>query len=183
MRTRLNALTILALTAGWVLPTILWSGGCEHAKQRTVDVEAGEYYTEDELVLLPVGIKNKYCQDLESERGRAQQGLEAKSTELTQTNDQIAVARARRDGLERDLIVAEAELRTLDDQLGEVKALPTTWKIRQGEDLAVIAALPEIYNDRDKWWRILEANKYKIPDPFYCFPDTMIVIPRDWPVD
>jgi hypothetical protein len=182
MRKRLNANWVFITATATVLASALFSGGCERATHRAVNVAAGEYYTEDELLKLSNSIKNQYCRQLESERGQVQSEFEAKSAELAQTNDGISTARARRDGLERDVIATEAEVRTLEDQIAEIRALPTIWKIRPGEDLAVIAALPEIYNDRDKWWKLMEANKRKIVDPFYCFPDTVIVIPRDWPV-
>ena len=56
-------------------------------------------------------------------------------------------------------------------------------RIRIGESLETIAALPGVYNDAGKWWRLLEANKAIILDPYYCLADTVIFIPRDWPTN
>ena len=42
---------------------------------------------------------------------------------------------------------------------------------------------PRVYNDIDKWWKIFEANMHIIEDPYYIFPDTVLSIPRDWPID
>lgn len=179
MGKRLGLLWILVFAAPLAA---LLAGGCGGTKHRTVDVSAGEYYAEDEIAKLPDDLKRKYCRTLDAERTRVQQRFETTTAELTETADRITAARAKRDALDRELLTLEAELRTLDDLIAEVRALPTTWKIRPGESLSSISALPEIYNDVDKWWRLYEANKDKVPDPYYTFPDTVIVIPRDWPV-
>jgi nucleoid-associated protein YgaU len=157
--------------------------GCGGGKHRTINVAAGEYYTEDEIVQLSEGRHSEYCSDLESQRAVVQGQFEALTAEVARTSDAITAARKRQDDLERQLLAVESDLRTLDDQLEEVRALPTTWKVRPGESLSSISALPEIYNDVDKWWKLYEVNKDKVPDPYFCFPDTVIVIPRDWPVD
>lgn len=183
MGTKLSVLWLLVLSAGLALPAALLSSGCGGAKHRSVDVAAGEYYAEDEIEQLPDGKKKKYCQDIESERGRVQREFDAKTAEFNETGDKITATRTRKDGLERELLVVESDIRTLDDEIEEVQGLPAVWKVRPGESLSSISALPEIYNDVDKWWRIYEANKGKVPDPYFCFPDTVLVIPRDWPVD
>lgn len=180
MKNRLSMLWIIALAVGITLPAVFLSAGCGRGKQRTVDVSAGEYYTEDELQEMTDGKRNNYCRDLEAARARTQQEFDEMTAELARTNERITAARADRDQLERQLIVVEADLRTLDDQIEEIQALPTNWKVKPGESLSSIAALPEIYNDVDKWWRLYEANKDKVPDPYFCFPDTVLVIPRDW---
>jgi hypothetical protein len=176
------------ITLSWIIATglvlgLLLSSGCGGAKHRNVDVTKGEYYSEDELSTLPDGRKGRYCRDLERERQATQQKFEATTNELEQTRELITSTRTQKEALERELLSIEAELRTLNDEVEEVKALPTTWKIRPGESLSSISALPVIYNDVDKWWKIYEANKDRVPDPYFCFPDTVIVIPRDWPVN
>ena len=85
--------------------------------------------------------------------------------------------------METDVRRLEAEIRSLNDMIEEVKSLPTAWVIKEGESLTSIAMRDEIYNDIDKWERIFEANMDKIDDPYYIFPDTVLVIPRDWPTD
>lgn len=183
MGKRFGILWILGLLIALVAVTAFLVSGCGGAKRRTVDVAAGEYYSEGEIAELSDGQKSEYCRDLETQRTNVQQRFEAMTADLAQTGDQITAARKRRDELERQLLSIEADIRTLDDQIEEVRALPTMWKVRPGESLSSISALPEIYNDIDKWWRLYEANKDKVPDPYFCFPDTVIVIPRDWPVD
>jgi len=65
----------------------------------------------------------------------------------------------------------------------DVEALPKLWSVRAGESLSLISGYDQIYNDIDKWEKIFEANLDKIVDPYYIFPDTVLVIPRDWPTD
>ncbi len=159
------------------------AAGCERAKQRPVNVAAGEYYSEDEVALLPPGSLSRYCNDLGSIRATTQQEFEAKTQDFAQTNDKITAATAQRASLDRERVGLEAEIRTLQDQIAEVKTLPDSVEVRIGESLETIAALSNVYNDSAKWWKLFEANKKIILDPFYCLADTVIVIPRNWPTD
>jgi nucleoid-associated protein YgaU len=174
---------MLLLVGAVVLPPALLTSGCGGSKQRKVDVAAGEYYSEDEIAEFSNREKNQYCADLGTERTRAQQEFEAKTQELKELRDLIDSIRAQTKPVERDVLRLEAEIRTLNDQINEVKSLPTTWTVGPDQTLSIISGLPEIYNDIDKWWKIFEANQDKIDDPFYVFPDTVLVIPRDWPTD
>jgi nucleoid-associated protein YgaU len=183
MAKRINLIWIMAVLIAVATLTTMLVNSCGRAKRRTVDVATGEYHTEDEIAEMSDRQKREYCRALESQRDNVQQRFDAMTAELAETGDQITAARKQKDDLERQLLAVESDIRTLDDQIEEVRALPSTWKIRPGESLSSIAALPEIYNDIDKWWKLYEVNKDKVPDPYFCFPDTVIVIPRDWPVD
>jgi nucleoid-associated protein YgaU len=173
----LIAAAILAAAA------VVFSGGCERAKVREADVTAGDYYGEDEIAALEPERAETYCRDLETIKTRTQEEFDAKSQELAKLNETIAAARARRDQLDRELLANEAEIRTLNDQIAEIKKLPIEWRIRVGDDLKDIAALTQVYDDSLKWWRLFEANKNILLDPHYCLADTTIVIPRDWPAE
>ena len=183
MEKSLRMLSGFVVMAVLAVSAMVFGGGCEKSKVRQVNVAAGEYYTEGEVLELTEGAKNAYCREIEQARTLTQQEFEAKSQELAATNDQITAARARRDQLDRDLLATEAEIRTLNELVGEVLALPVSWRIRVGDNLESIAALPQVYNDPDRWWKLFEANKYLLLDPHYCLADTVIVIPRDWPAD
>jgi nucleoid-associated protein YgaU len=176
-------LSISVIVVGSVLAAALLFAGCGGATQRDVDVSAGEYYAEGEIALLPEAEKGKYCQTLETQRAQTQRDFEAKTQAVKETGDLINSTRVEKDRLERELFSLSAELRTLSDQIDEIKALPTTWRIRSGETLASISAVPEIYNDEEKWWRLFEANKDLVFDPWYSAADTVLVIPRDWPTN
>ena len=159
-------------------------GGCGGgSKEKKIDVAAGEYYSEAELEQLPAGTKNRYCNDLGSVRESAQQELEAKTRELDQTNEKIKTVGAKRTELDRERVRLEVEIRVLNEQIAAVGTLRDSVRIRVGESLKTIAALPDVYNDSTKWWKLLEANKRIILDPFYCLSDTVLYIPRNWPTN
>ena len=175
--------SVIVVVAGLVFSAGLLVTGCDRSTVRKVDVASGQYYGEDEIQSLPESEKGKYCRDLETVRAQTQREFEAKTQAVKETSDLISSTRAQKDLLERELVRLAAELRTLSDQIDEVKALPTTWRIRAGETLASISVLPGIYNDYDKWWRLFEANKEIVFDPWYSAADTVIVVPRDSSTD
>lgn len=161
----------------------LLSIGCGGASLRQVNVAAGEYYSEDEYTLLSEGQKDAYCSDLDREMGQTQQNFEGITTAIGEAKDLTVSIRRQIIPMEAEVRRLEAEIRSLNDQITEVKNLPTTWVIKDGESLTSIAMQDQIYNDIDKWERIFEANQDKIQDPYYIFPDTVLVIPRDFPTD
>ncbi len=179
----MKARRIVASIAGVAVGTLLLSIGCGGANLRRVDVRDGEYYSEDEYELLSDGQKNGYCGNLERELLLARQDFEEKTIAIQEATDETVSIRQRIIPMETDVRRLEAEIRSLNDMIEEVKSLPTAWVIKEGESLTSIAMRDEIYNDIDKWERIFEANKDKIEDPYYIFPDTVLVIPRDWPTD
>jgi len=183
MGNRFGTIWKSALTAAVVVSGALLIGACGGSKEKKIDVAAGEYYSEAELEQLPAGTKNRYCSDLGTVRESAQQELEAKTQELNKTNEKIKTANAKRVELDRERVRLEVEVRALKDKITEVAALPDSVRIRVGESLETIAALPDVYNDAGKWWKLLEANKQIVLDPFYCLSDTMIYIPRNWPAN
>ncbi len=164
-------------------PIAFVTSGCSGSKKKEVDVSAGEYYGEDEIAEMSDRKKNKYCEELAAELTRTKQDFESKTQELRETRDAIDATRLKMDPVERDVLRLESDIRTLNDLIEEVKALPTTWTIKDGESMSLIASFPEVYNDVEKWWKIFEANPDRVDDPFYVFPDTVLVIPRDWPTD
>jgi nucleoid-associated protein YgaU len=157
--------------------------GCGGSKMRSVNVSDGEYYSEDEYEVLSSGQKDNYCSILSAELGAAKGEFDARNREIEETNAQIEAARARIIPLEKDLLNLDSDIRTLRDQIAEVKELPQTWTVKPDESLSLIASYENVYNDVDKWWKIFEANQHIVEDPYYIFPDTVLVIPRDWPVE
>jgi hypothetical protein len=183
MGNRFGTLWTFALAPVAVMSIIFLVGGCGGSKERKVNVAAGEYYSEDEFERLSDGMKNSYCENLGTVRANAKQEFETKTRELAETNEKIKTVSAKRTELDRERARFEMEIKNTNDQITAVKALPDSVKIRIGESLETIAALPEVYNDAGKWWRLLDANKKTILDPYYCLADTMIFIPRDWPAN
>lgn len=155
--------------------------GCSRSSGRHVDVSAGEYYSELEYEELSRKEKETYCQALDQELSMLQGQVEEKRGELTATRKQIESLRNQITPIERELLRIESDIRSLSSQIEELEALPKTWNIQPGECLWIIAGREEVYSDPVKWPRIFRANTNKIDDPEWIYPDTVLVIPRDWP--
>jgi len=155
--------------------------GCGSSSGRHVDVSAGEYYSEEEYVELSNKEKGRYNAALQDELAQLTGEVESRQTELSTTRDQIESLRKRIAPIERKLLRIESDIRTLSSQIAEYEALPGTWNIISGECLWIIAGYEDIYADPVKWPRIYRANMDKIEDPEWIYPDTVLVIPREWP--
>ena len=167
----------------FVLPAILalLALGCGGSKGRQVDVSAGDYYSEEEYEQLSGKEKEAYCSALESELSMLQGQVDERRGELTATRKQIESLKNQISPIERELLRIDSDIRTLSSQITELEALPKEWVIQSGECLWVIAGYDQIYSDPVKWPRIFRANTDKIIDPEWIYPDTALVIPRDWP--
>lgn len=180
MRTRdLTTFALCVVAAAWGFHM----AGCGGTKTREVDVSKGEYYSLDDFEVLSDGKKNAYCRALQTEFDNSTAEFESKQQAIADAKAQTTSIRQQIIPMEQEVLRLEAEIRTLRDQIAEVKALPTTWRIKEGESLSLISSNEKVYNDIDKWWRIFEANQHFIQDPYYIFPDSVLVIPRDWPTD
>jgi chromosome segregation ATPase len=157
--------------------------GCGGSKHRNVSIEAGEYYSEDELASLSSGRRSDYCKQLTSELGAAEQDHQRVQTEIQDTKDLIQSIRRQIVPIEQEVLQLESAIRTVTDEIEAVKSLPAEYKIKDGDSLTLISMKEDIFNDIEKWNRIFEANQDKIDDPWFIFPDTVLVIPRDWPTD
>jgi hypothetical protein len=157
--------------------------GCGGSKLRNVDGGAGEYYSEDEYLSLSNRQKNNYCNSLGAMLNKFEVEVANKQSRIAAARAQIDSLRDAMVPLERDVLRLESDIRTLEDEIAQVEAMPKTWLVKDGESLSLIAGHDEIYNDIDKWPKIFEANTDKIEDPYFIFPDSVLVIPRDWPTD
>jgi len=155
--------------------------GCSKTTGRTVDVKAGEYYSEDEFTALPNDHKAAYCQALEGERNHLQGEVEAKQQELVETRKQVESLRNQIAPVEKEVLRTDAEIRTLTQQISVLEQLPKEWKVLEGECLSTIAERDDIYADWTKWTRIYRANLDKIEDPVWIYPNMTLVIPRELP--
>ena len=171
------------LLAFFAVPFCVYHVGCTGSKIRNVNIAAGEYYSEEEYESLSGSQKSNYCRQLTSEMAVADSEYQGKQKEIQDTKDLIQSIRQQIVPIEQEVLAHESDIRSLNDKIGAVKALPTVWKIKPGDTLTLIAMKEDIYKDIEKWFRIFEANQDKIEDPYYIFPDTVLVIPRDWPTD
>jgi nucleoid-associated protein YgaU len=170
----------LRLGAGLIAALVLVTG-CSRTTGRQVDVTAGEYYSEEEYVELSNKEKERYNTALEQELAKLQGQVEERQTELETTRAQIESLRKQIAPIERELLRIDSDIRALSSQITEYEALPKQWNITSGECLWIIAGYEEVYADPVKWPRIYRANTDKILDPEWIYPDTVLVIPRDWP--
>jgi nucleoid-associated protein YgaU len=155
--------------------------GCGRSSGRQIDVSAGEYYSEEEYVELSRKEKERYCEALDQELNLLQGQVEERRSELTTTRKQIDSLKNQITPIERELLRIDSDIRSLTSQIEDLEALPKTWNIQSGECLWIIAGYEDIYSDPVKWPRIFRANTDKIEDPEWIYPDTVLVIPRDWP--
>jgi hypothetical protein len=183
MKNQRPQILVTFLVAFVVVQVTMYLAGCAGTKTRTVNVTAGEYYSEDEYDLLGNRAKSTYCNELQAEMTSSQTEFDRITREIQNAKDLITSTRRSIVPIEREVLQLESDIRTLEDDIADVKALPTEWRIKAGESLTIIAMQKNIYNDIDKWWRIFDANRIKIDDPYYIFPDTVLVIPRDWPLE
>lgn len=148
-----------------------------------MNVSAGEYYSPAQYSSLSAKQRANYCSALSSELDSAQAELQQKEKEIQDAKDLIQSIRRQIVPIEQEVLRLESDIRSLNGKIDAVEALPTELVIKEGDTLTLIAMKKEIYNDIEKWWKIFEANEDKIQDPWYIFPDTVLVIPRDWPTD
>jgi nucleoid-associated protein YgaU len=175
IRLSLFRLTVLTMVFGML------ALGCSRSKGRHVDVEAGEYYSEEEYEELSNKEKEQYCAGLQKELSLLQGQVDEKRGELTTTRKQIESLKNQITPIERELLRIDSDIRALTSQISELEVLPQAWNIQPGECLWIIAGYEDIYSDPVKWPRIFRANVHKIDDPEWIYPDTVLVIPRDWP--
>jgi nucleoid-associated protein YgaU len=161
--------------------SVLLIGGCSRTTGRQVDVSVGEYYSQEEYEELSRKEKENYCSALDAELRTLQGQADERETELQTTRKQIESLRNQIKPIEQELLRIDSDIRSLSSQIAELEALPKQWNIQSGECLWIIAGYEDIYSDPVKWPRIYRANTDKILDPEWIYPDTVLVIPRDWP--
>lgn len=164
-----------------VVLSVLMISGCSKTSGRQVDVSAGEYYSQEEYEQLSRKEKERYCSNLDQELNQLRGQHEERETELRTTRKQIESLRNQIKPIEQQLLRIDSDIRTLSSQIAELEALPKQWNIQSGECLWIIAGYEDIYSDPVKWPRIYRANTDKILDPEWIYPDTVLVIPREWP--
>lgn len=160
---------------------LVWMAGCSGQKGLKVDVSEGEYYSEVEYEELSNSQKEAYCDALAKELALVNQGSAERESDLNANKTEIERLRSEIGPLEENLLQIDSDIRTLENRLNELESLPKTWVIKPGECLWTIAGHEDIYSDPVKWPRLYRANLGPVEDPDYIYPDTVLVIPREWP--
>jgi len=73
--------------------------------------------------------------------------------------------------------VAEAERRRVKPQ--KERLLVSSYTVRRGESLPLIASQLEVYGDRNLWPLLYRANRDQISDPRHIWPGQVLRIPRN----
>jgi nucleoid-associated protein YgaU len=157
--------------------------GCSKTSGRTVNVKAGEYYSEDEFATLSNSQKRAYCSALQAERDRLQAAVDDHQEQLASTKKRIESLRNQIAPVEKEILRTESDIRTLTSEINQFEALPKVWTVQAGDCLSTIAERDEIYADWTKWPRIYRANLDKIEDPVWIYPGEQLTIPRDLPTE
>jgi len=63
------------------------------------------------------------------------------------------------------------------------KRFPSSYTVKAGDKLRVIASRREIYNDPYQWPLIYKANRDQIRDPHMLFVDQQLIIPRNLTIE
>lgn len=102
---------------------------------------------------------------------------EGKEKEKVSEQAKKIVEEAKR---EAAAIIAEAkkEARAVKAHLLEER-FPSSYKVRKGDTLRIIAGRREIYNDPYQWLLIYKSNRDQIRDPLQIFIGQNLVIPRN----
>ena len=154
--------------------------GCSSSSKQ-VNIQDGEYYSEDEYEELSKGDKESYCSNLSRELNGLNSHIEERNEVLKATEDKIQNLRKELGPVERELLRTNSDIRTLESQIEALEELPETWIIQPGECLWNIAGYDDIYADPVKWPRLWRGNMDIIEDPEWIWPDTVLVVPRTWP--
>jgi nucleoid-associated protein YgaU len=155
--------------------------GCSKTTGRSIDVSAGEYYTEAEFEKLSNEQKAAYCTALEAERERLQAQVTGNQGQLQATRKEIEGLRGQITPTEREILRLDAEIRTLTSQINQMEALPREYTVQPNDCLSIISERNDVYADAWKWPRIYRANLDKIEDPVWIYPGQVLAIPRELP--
>ncbi len=170
--------TILALAL--LLPALVLTG-CGKKVTRDADVAAGDYYTEAEFKRLSQEQRDEYCEDLAAELERLKKAAHADEMAIGEAGDDIKNLKAKATKLQSKLADQDARFVDIEKEIAYFESLPKRYTVVKGDCLWKISGKEEIYADPIKWPRIYRANKDKIADPHWIYPDQVFSIPRECP--
>jgi nucleoid-associated protein YgaU len=169
----------------WIVAVVACGAlvGCGRTTGRTVDVKAGEYYSEAELLAMSDADKEAYCAALDAERNRVQTDLALSQDDLVAARKQIDALRNKITPVEKEILRLESDIRLLNGQIAQLERLPREYTVSEGDCLSIIADRDDIYAAASKWPRIYRANLDKIEDPVWIYPRMVLTIPRELPTE
>lgn len=91
--------------------------------------------------------------------------------------ERLARARAVEKAQKEAAEAAEAERRKVKPQ--KEPAQVSSWTVRRGESLPLIASRPEVFGDSNLWPLLYRANRDQIRDPRHIWPGQVLRVPRN----
>lgn len=144
------------------------------------DIEEGEYLTEEAYQKLSGDEALDYCEklaqeiDLQNDNAAAANSMMSDiEAEIADLKNQLADAKSMTNPLAGEIASLEARLR-------ELRELPRSYTVKEGDFLIKIAGMSRIYGDGSPsaWKRLYRANRDKIDDPNLIYPGQVLLIPR-----
>lgn len=118
-------------------------------------------------------IKTRKTYAFEVELGKPV-SLEDKALNKEVTEDNIP-----EESLAYDVYVSrDVNIASEDSDLDSVPQEMKTYIVKKGDTLEKIAAQPEIYGDKKKWYKIYKANKHRLKSANKIFPGQALLIPE-----
>ena len=145
------------------------------AKERE---EAGRYF---ELALLKAELLEQSLREDEVRRQEEAERLVAEQERVELERRDRAEAerreRARAEAQARAEAAAEAERKKAKHH--KEPQLVSSYTVRRGESLPLIASQPQVFGDRSLWPLIYRANRDQIRDPKHIWPGQVLRVPRN----
>lgn len=142
------------------------------------DIDEGEYLTEEAYQKLSGDEALDYCEklaqeiDLQNDNAAAANSMMSDiEAEIADLKNQLADAQSASGPLAGEVAALEARLR-------ELRELPRSYTVKEGDFLIKIASMGRVYGDESAWKRLYRANRDKINDPNLIYPGQVLLIPR-----
>jgi hypothetical protein len=139
--------------------------------------DAEQYYY---LTLLKARLLEKELrQEKERQKEVARLAEELKKAELERRAQAEAarLAQAKAEALAQKEAAEAVHKKTKSPK--EQHVLVSSYTVKRGESLPLIAAQPEVYGDRNLWPLIYRANRDQISDPRHIWPGQVFRVPRN----
>jgi len=137
------------------------------------DPSKGEYYTNEEIMDLGAGDRNRYCEAMETLLKEFKEETEFLQSRLDSLDAQV-------DSLRKASVEVSSEIRSINTELRDLRLRRKSiesYTTLPGDDLRKISKL--MYGDPTHWRDIYEANKDKVAsEEAELLPGTSLKIPR-----
>lgn len=145
----------------WLVPAALLLAGCfgPPRPSRVADVDAGVYYTNEEIKGLSQEERDRYCRQLQT---RIEQ-LHAEASSIQARADSVRVVA---DSLRSVNMSLATQIRDLDGEIRQLRLArraATLYVVKAGDTLQKISSV--VYGTAGRWREIYEANRGLIGNP------------------